>query len=257
MQTVLLSFLCSASSFLLDAKDAKPLRLDLSERQRVSRYSLIDTWSSRDGEVNVVSVEQRTATKTKVRNIEDLTSTECSSRERRYSVFYKNGLWLRDNHSGETKQIEPEGDFSTQCFSPDQKFVYSAGGKVRIYDAKLSKSTDIAEEKDRTSPTWSPNGKWLGFDDGKRYTLFDLETGKRKKLFKYSSGAYWSPDSRYLTYTSPGGSMGGFLFWGIQCIEPYRVWVWRVQDGAHDWVKQICKPGWTLMWVENSTLSEH
>jgi len=254
-QMVLLSSLGCASFFLLDAKDTKPLRVDLSERQRVSGYSLIDTWGSKGGEVGVVSVENRTATTTKVNNIEELTSTECSSRERRYSVFYKNGLWLRDNQSRQTEEIEPEGDFSTQCFSPDPKLVYFSGGRIRIYDVQLKKRTDITEEKDRTWPTSSPNGKWLGFDDGKRYTLFDLETGERKKLFKYSRGVYWSPDSRYLTYTAPGGRMGGFLFWGIECIEPYRAWVWRVEDGEHDWVKQICKPGRTLMWVDDSALS--
>jgi WD40 repeat protein len=256
MQTVLLSFLCCVSSFSLAAKDTKPLRVDLAEQQRVSGYSLIDTWGSRGGEVRIVSVEHRTVTETKVKNIQDLTSSECSSRERRYSVFHKNGIWLRDKQSGEAEEIETEGDFSTQCFSPDLKFVYFSGGRIRIYDLKLKKSTDIAKENDRTWPTWSPNGKWLGFDDGKRYALFDLETGKRRKLFKYSSGVYWSPDSRYLTYTAPGGSTGGFLFWGIQCIEPYHVWVWRVEDGAHDWVQQICKPGYSFKWVENSALSD-
>ena len=257
MQTVLLSLLCCVSFFSLAAKDTKPLRLDLAERQRTSGYSLISTWASKSGEVRVVSAKHRTATDTKVKNIQNLTSTECSSREGRYSVFYKNGVWLRDNQLGETEEIEPEGDFSTQCFSPDLNFVYFSGGKIRIYDLKLKKSTEIAEKNDRTWPTWSPNGRWLGFNDGKRYAILDLETGKRKKLFKYTSGVYWSPDSRYLTYTSPGGSMGGFLFWGIQCIEPYHVWVWRVEDGAHDWVQQICKPGYSFMWVENSALSDH
>src|SRR5437588_489162 len=83
----------------------------------------------------------------------------------------------------------------------------------------------------KTSKTWSPDGKWIGFDDREHYIIFDLQAGKRKRLFKHSSGVSWSPDSRFLTYTAPGGKMGGFLFWGIQCIEPYRVWVWRVEDG--------------------------
>jgi len=48
--------------------------------------------------------------------------------------------------------------------------------------------------------------------------------------------------------------MGGFLFWGIKCIEPYRVWVWRVEDDAHDWVQEICKPGRGFTWVKNSEL---
>jgi hypothetical protein len=48
--------------------------------------------------------------------------------------------------------------------------------------------------------------------------------------------------------------MGGFLFWGIKCIEPYRVWVWRVEDDVRDWVQEICKPGRGFTWVKNSDL---
>jgi hypothetical protein len=151
-------------------------------------------------------------------------------------------------------QIEAEGQFSKQCFSPEGRFVYSSGKMMRIYDLAKKQHIDVGEGD--SYPTWSPDGKWLGFDDGKHYMLLDLKTGTRKKLFstKDSSGPHWSPDSRYLTYTKPGGSTGGFLFWGIKCIEPYRVWVWRVEDDAHDWVQQICKPGRTFIWVKNSDL---
>jgi hypothetical protein len=149
IQTVLLSLLCFASFLSLDAKDTKPLRLDLAERQRTSGYALIDGWGSRS-EVYVVSVEHRTMTKTKAKNIQDLTSTECLSRERRYSVFYRKDSGYGTISRGQTEKIEPEGDFSTQCFSPELKFVYFADGRIRIYDVKLKKSTDISEERDRT-----------------------------------------------------------------------------------------------------------
>jgi hypothetical protein len=180
-------------------------------------------------------------------------NVQCSSPEGRYSVLHKNGLWLRDNETGEVQQVETEGERSTQCFSPESKFVYSARGKIRIYDLAKKKSTDVGQG---SYPTWSPDGKWLGFDDGKHYVLLRFATGMRKKLFstKDSGGPDWSPDSRYLTYSKPGGSMGGFLFWGIKCIEPYRVWVWRVEDDAHDWVDQTCKPGFGFLWVSNSDL---
>jgi WD40 repeat protein len=237
----------------LHARDAKQsLRVELAQQQRSAGYSLVDTWGSR-GEVWVVSVENRTGTKTKAKDFQKLTSQQCSSPEGRYSVFYEHGVWLRDNESRETQQVETEGEFSSQCFSPEGKFVYSTGKTVRIYDLVRKKNIDVG---DGSYPTWSPDGKWLGFDAGGHYLLLDLQTGNRKRLFstKYGAGVDWSPDSRYLTYTKLGGSTGGFLFWGIKCIEPYRVWVWRVEDDAHDWVQQICKPGRSFIWVRNSDL---
>lgn len=209
------------------------------------------------GKVDVVSVEDRTAKRAKARDIQKLESWQCSSPDGRYSVFHKSGLSLRDNNSGEVWQVDAdEGQYSEQCFSPENKFVYSVGKMVRVYDLATKKSMDVSEGYNRSYPTWSPDGKWLGFEDGKHYVLLNPKTGTRRKLFstKDATGAEWSPDSRYLTYTKPGGSMGGFLFWGIKCIEPYRVWVWRVEDDAHDWVQQICKPGRSFIWIRNSDL---
>ncbi len=238
----------------LRARDAKQsLRLELAKQQQSLAYSLADVWG---GDVYVVSVVDRGGTRVKAKGIQKFVSVECSSLEGRYSVFHKNGgLWIRDNKSGEALQIEAEGQFSRQCFSPEGKFVYSSQKKMKIYDVAKKTRTDVGEGDEY--PTWSPDGKWLGFDEGKHYMLLDLKTRTRKKLFgtKDSAGPNWSPDSRYLTYTKPGGGTGGFLFWGIKCIEPYRVWVWRVEDGAHDWVQQICKPGRAFMWLKNSELS--
>ena len=125
---------------------------------------------------------------------------------------------------------------------------------IKVYDVVTKKSTDVGEGE--SFPTWSPDGQWLGFDDGKHYVLLNQKMGSRKKLFstKDSAGPGWSPDSQYLTYTKPGGSTGGFLFWGIKCIEPYRVWVWRVEDDEHDWVQQICKPRRAFTWIKDSEL---
>jgi hypothetical protein len=245
--------LCLVGIVALSAKDTKQsLRVELAERQRSSGYSLVDPWAS-GGEVYVVSVANRSWTKAKMKDIQKLTSDQCSSPEGRYSVFHKNGLWLRDNESGETQQIEIEGEFSTQCFSPEGKFVYFVGTTIKIYELARKKSVDVGEG---SYPSWSPDGEWLGFDDGKQYVLLNLKAGTRKKLFSSNTAtsANWSPDSHYLSYTKSGGSTGGFLFWGIKCIEPYRVWIWRVDDDAHDWVQQICKPGRGFAWVKTSDL---
>lgn len=228
----------------------RAFRDELAEQLRSSGYSLADVYR---GDAYVVSVDGRTAKKTKLKDPEKLASVECSSPEGRYFVFHKNGgIWIRDNKSQEVQQVETEGQYSRQCFSPEGKFVYSVGKMVRVYNLAEKKSTDVGEGG--SFPTWSPNGKWLGFDDGKHYVLLNQTTRIRKKLFstKDSAGPDWSPDSQYLTYTKVGGSMGGFLFWGIKCIEPYRVWVWRIEDDEHDWVQQICKPGRGFTWINNS-----
>jgi tricorn protease-like protein len=253
MKVAILAVLFGLSGTVtLHAQDTKqPLRVELTKQERSLGYSLLDCCV---GGAYVVSAVDRSWKQIKVKDVQSLISEQCSSPEGRYSVFYKNGVWLRDNESQEIQQIEAQGEFSRQCFSPEDKFVYSTGKTVKIYDPARKKSADVAEG---SHPTWSPDGKLVGFDYGRHYVLLDLQTGNRKKLFSTNYGAdvNWSPDSRYLTYTNPGGSTGGFLFWGIKCIEPYRVWVWRVEDGAHDWVKQICKPGRTLFWVKDSELT--
>jgi WD40-like Beta Propeller Repeat len=242
------------SFFALGTKDTnKPLRVELAEEQRTLGYSLADVGWPPGDVVYVVSVEDRTMRATKARDIHKLRSVECYSPDGRYSVFLKNGLRLKDNESEETQQIDVDGLYSNQCFSPEPKFVYFSKNVVKVYDLATKQSTVIGAGN---YASWSPDGKWLGFDDGKRYVLLDVKTRVRKDLFstKHASSANWSPDSRYLTYTQTGGSSGGFLIWGMKCPEPYRVWVWRLEDDAHDWVQGICKPNRSFMWVKNSDL---
>jgi hypothetical protein len=250
---VLTVLTCLLGIVTLSAKNTKrPLRVELAEQLRSSGYSLADVYG---GDAYVVSVDKRTLKATKLKHPKKLASVECSSPGGRYFVLHKNGgIWLRDTTSQEVEQVESEGQYSTQCFSPQGKFVYSTGKMVRVYDLAERKRTDIGEGG--SFPIWSPDGKWLGFDDGKHYVLLNQTTGARKKLFSTngSAGPVWSPDSRYLTYTKSGGSTGGFLFWGIKCIEPYKVWVWRVEDDERDWVQQICKPGRAFEWINNSEL---
>ena len=253
MKCVLAVLLSLLGIIAVNASTTKQsFRAELADQLRSSGYSLADAYG---GDAYIVSVGSRTLKKTQLKDPEKLASVECSSPEGRYFVFHKNGgIWVRDTKSKEVEQIEAEGQYSTQCFSPGGKFVYSIGKMVRVYDLAKRKATDI--EEGGSFPTWSPDGNWLGFDDGKHYVLLNQTTGRRKTLFstKNSAGPDWSPDSRYLTYTKSGGSTGGFLFWGIKCIEPYRVWVWRVDDDEHDWVQQICKPGRAFTWIKDSEL---
>jgi len=236
------------------ATDVKQtLRAELDERQHSSGYFLADVgWPP--GEVRIVSLEKRTETKVQPKNPEEFTSTECVSADGRYSLSYQAGLTLHDKQSGETPQIDSSVWFSKQCFSPESKFVYSSRHTIRIYDVAKKQSIDVASGD---YPSWSPDGKWISFDSGGDFTILNLESGSRRALFKTKgrTDSTWSPDSRYLTYTEPGGNGVGIFFWRISCPDSYRVWVWRLEDGAHDWVQQICKPPRTFVWVKTSDLA--
>jgi len=250
---ILIALLCVARTTATDIK--QPLRAELAERQTASGYFLADVgWPP--GEVQIVSLANRTETKTQAKNPQQFKSSDCFSADGRYSLSYQGGIMLRDNQSGETQQIESDVWFSKQCFSAENKFVYSSRHTIRIYDVTKKQGSDVASGD---YPSWSPDGKWIGFDSGKQYTMLNLESSLRKSLFKTKghSDAIWSPDSLYLTYTEPGGNGPGIFFWRIECPDSYRVWIWRVEDGAHDWVQQICKPPRTFVWIKASDLAPH
>jgi hypothetical protein len=168
----------------------------------------VDYFGVSKGEVNVVAFADRTFTKARLAENQELlerASGECVLREKRYSPGA--GIW-RTQEEPETDQTDMEDRYPRRCFSADQRrVVYSKDGWVRIYDT-VTKTLSNLEFGHGAS--WSPDGKLIGFSDGKNYILLDWKTGSRTKLFstKDTTTAEWSPDSRYLTYTKAGGSPG-------------------------------------------------
>lgn len=188
------ALVCLLGHVALGAQDEKQcLRIEPARQQRVSGYVLVDVLQDFEVQVHAVSPQDRTWTTASAKGIQKLTSARCILNGEHYSLSRKNGLALRDNETGTMQEIDAQGQCSDQCFSPDRKIVYTAGKMVRVYDLAAKKSEDVAEGP---HPSWSPDGKWLGFDDGKRYVLKDSKTGTRKKLFstKNSTGVNGSPD---------------------------------------------------------------
>jgi hypothetical protein len=257
-----MALICTAAAS--STNQEKQLREDVAEHARSERYSLVDVeWHKNANDTwDGINFEDRTSRQVKLKYGIKNGTPACASHSGRYEIRFRpdDGFWLSDDKSSKSERIENEGFVSRQCFSPDDgRFIFSSGRKVKIYDLESSKSEEIEAG---TDASWSPDGKWIGFDDGKRYVLMNLRTKEKSELFKTAStskfpkafGALWSPDSRYLTYTQTGGSTGGFLIFGMKCPEPWRVWVWRVEDGAHDWVYQICKPPRLFQWVKDSEI---
>lgn len=166
-------------------------------------------------------------------------------------------MFLKDLKSGDEFLIDPRGYADRQCwqFGAGRLVYWQSGashpteeaysdGHVRIYEVANQESRTLVKGY---SPTWSPDGKWIGFDDGARYVIMNPDTNERRELFGTKDLWYgrgiggWSPDSEFIVYKDLGGPMGGFLIWGLQCPEPYRIWVYRIRDGAADWVADSCK----------------
>ncbi len=257
--------ICTAAAS--GANERRQLREDVAEHARSERYSLVDAeWHKNANDTwDAINFEDRTSRQVKLKYGITNGMPACASHRGRYEIRFHSddGIWLSDGDSGRSERIAGDGFVSRQCFSPDNsRFVFSSAmaRKVRIYDLETRKSEELDTG---TDATWSPDGKRIGFDDGKHYVLMNLQTREKSELFKTAStskfpnafGALWSPDFRYLTYTQTGGSTGGFLIFGMKCPEPWRVWVWRVEDGAHDWVYQTCKPPRLFRWIRDSEIS--
>ncbi len=120
MKRLILAALLSLLGIVaLNARDAEQsLRVELAKRQRSSEYSLVDVWA---GEVDVVSVEDRTAKRVKARDIQKLESGQCSSPDGGYSVFHKSGLSL----SPDGKWVGFDAhDWVQQICKPGRSFIW-------------------------------------------------------------------------------------------------------------------------------------
>jgi hypothetical protein len=149
---------------------------------------------------------------------------------------YHTKLIILDIAMREVTQVADGGMATSQCWSPDGRFVvYEGGGSVSLYNVASRTSQILAKGK---YPTWSSDGQWIAFLDGDTYYAIKPSGEGKKALFKQKrafSGLWWSPDSRIVAYLSQNTAFEGPL---IMDVEPVRLRVRRLADGSEDWVAQ-------------------
>ncbi len=170
-------------------------------------------------------------------------------------------LGILDLNSKKTRAVAINVDqrpyVTSQCWSPDGKaLVYETDSNVRLYNVGNDRADAVARG---TDPTWSPDGKWIGFRDGDTYYAIRPDGSDRKELFrnrwgKAVSALYWSPDSRFVAYVRELG----FLEGGALVDEVNQLRVRRLEDGSEE---RLCpnNVNWyaDYQWITKSELNNH
>lgn len=182
-------------------------------------------------------------------------------------------LVVLDLNSGRADRVADGKNVAVtpQCWSADGKhLVYFAGekdydrpGAVRILDIATGESRDLLHDNSKCKknsfcvspyPTWSPDGEWIAYFQGKTYWEVHPSGEHRKKLFRRRgalSPPQWSPDGRYVLYADCCA-----LRDTLRCMcEIGRIRVRRLADNADveisgDGYQDMYIPRWT--WIQKT-----
>lgn len=156
--------------------------------------------------------------------------------------------------SGSVQRIDPPGDVTPQCWSPDgRRIAYGTvssvdaqgnHGRIVVYDIEQKKSEEL---RSGAYPTWSNDGKSIAFLDSNTYYVSSPVGGDVKAILKAEgpcSGLLWSPDGRFVAYaTRHSRWLDPSLF--------VRIHVRRLADGSDDWVAETnMLTGYRVRWLE-------
>lgn len=153
-------------------------------------------------------------------------------------------LFILDLASRTTTEIDPNGDVTSQCWSPDgRQIVYTASSGICIYDLVQKSFKELTQGG---GATWSPDGEWIAFPAHNGYYVIRPAGVERRLLFKKKdsySHLLWSPDSRIVAYSTPVRNFNPF-----DPTRFYRIRVRRLTDGSDDWVAVVAT-GQEVVWI--------
>jgi Tol biopolymer transport system component len=106
-------------------------------------------------------------------------------------------------------------------------FVFDVDNRIYVYDVLSNTNSELTAG---SGPSWSPNGKWVGFrsPDSEAW-IIDPRTKEARALMegrKIGWGLHWSPDSNYVVFSELRPIR-------IPLITPStQLVVYRLHDGA-------------------------
>lgn len=157
------------------------------------------------------------------------------------------GLLLVENQGQKITQISRDGK-NPSWFSADSRFVYEENGEIVVYDLRSQRKQRVGVG---TSPSWSPDGKWITYKTAKNQFVLADASGEVQRTLVEGGGVltrlYWSPDSDYLMYVRKSKVSGS-----LNCPDAKDVVAYRLGDGQSAAVYRVCEgyPFWMLRWVQ-------
>lgn len=190
------------------------------------------------------------------------------------------GKKLIVNARGELFYLEPENNITRNltgtsgvnernpAWSPDGRyfaFISDISGEEQIYiqtpdDIQKPIQVSNSIESKLSKPIWSPDSKKIGYSD-KRATFYvvDIETRETQKIFfdKYFAdqrfvSASWSPDSKWLVYTTNNPNwLSSIFLYSFENEKSYRV----TGELTHAYNPQFAPDGKYLYWIADCNVN--
>jgi Tol biopolymer transport system component len=134
---------------------------------------------------------------------------------------------VRADGSGQ-RRLADLADIESEWAPTGETLAFSDGARLRLYDAETGSTRVVASYPDTgvASPRWSPDGRRLAFlrNDRADLMVYDLLTGAVRVVasdpldpprLHYGIGGFdWSPNSRYLAFTT-----NRFYEFGLHVID--------------------------------------